>query len=76
MTNLGQQRLLQEIENNLKFLSDDTLKELRTKVEVEHQRRGDASQQKEKSPSWVLLSTEEQVQKMEETAAQRIRDMR
>ena len=75
MTNLGQQRLLQEIENNLKFLSDDTLKELRTKVEAEHQRREDASQQKEKSPSWVL-STEEQVQKMEETAAQRIRDMR
>ena len=76
MTNLGQERLLQEIKINLNFMTAEIFEELRTAVEVEHQRREAAVPKEEESSYWVLLSTEQQVQKMEETAAQRIRDMR
>ena len=39
MTNLGQERLLQEIKNDLTVLTDGILNEMRTVIEVEHHKR-------------------------------------
>jgi hypothetical protein len=86
MTNLGQERLLKEVENNLNSLTDEHLQELRTTVETEHQRRRERAKGRDAVRTimydsndtphtlWVHLSPEQKAKRMQEIETQEAED--
>jgi len=85
-TNLGQERLLKEVENNLNSLTDEHLQELRTTVETEHQRRRERAKGRDAVRTimydsndtphtlWVHLSPEQKAKRMQEIETQEAED--
>jgi len=88
-TNLGEERLLKEVENNLNSLTDEHLQELRTTVEIEHQRRSEEARGEERRKMvrtimydsndnphtlWIHLSPEQKAKKMREKEWQEAKD--